>query len=367
MSRVKKILVAPLEWGLGHATRCMPIIDAILEMGHDVILGGDGRSLQLLRDAYPELLYIPLASYGITYSKNNSQIGAMASQIPQILQAIRKEHQQLEEAIGKMNIDGVISDNRYGLWSKQVPTAFICHQLQIRLPFPFLEPLLYQLHRRFINRFSQCWVPDFRDSQSLSGIMGHPKHLPPNTKYIGPLSRFSNPKQPLQFYSYPELNLRTPDIVAILSGPEPQRSLLESTIEVQARQQDREIWIIQGKPESRKLREEGHLCIIPFMNKHDLGKVIKDAKVIVSRPGYSSLMDFAAFGKKGLILVPTPGQTEQEYLAHRLQSNGIALTQKQKEFSLYVALDESADYQGFITQEDKNTRSSVLEHWISLC
>jgi len=337
-----RIMVAALDWGLGHATRCVPVIDHLLARQHEVILASSGRALKLWQHTYPDLECLELPGYSVTYTKHNKQLLHLAIQVPRLLKVIRAEHQLLEELILHNRLDAVISDNRYGLWHSQINTVFICHQLAPVLPgiIRVLRPWLYRYHRNWLERFHECWIPDTIDAPGLSGTMSHGWQLPEHTHYTGPLSRFYHRKRPSDFID-PSLKGKMPEILAVISGPERQRSILEEKVYQQSRQIDQWVWIVGGKTEVNEVEvEEDRKCIkISFLGTDDLCLALSLAKVVVSRPGYSSLMDYQAIRVSRLILIPTPGQTEQEYLAEMMaaHSHGIAVSQDALDLPLLLS------------------------------
>jgi len=359
------ILVAPLNWGLGHATRSIPIIDYLLERGCTVSLAGDGRALQLLQHQYPSLSSWELPAYNAVYAKNGYFVLGLLPQIPHILRAIRAEHTALAKLIDTHKIDGVISDNRYGLWSDKVPTAFICHQLALLLPplMSWMRYFVYRLHLSYIQRFGECWIPDTGDDNNLSGKLSHQYALPASTHFLGSLSRFAYTPEAAAF-SYPELDVSELDILVVLSGPEPQRSLFQELVRKQALLLNRKVWIVEGKPELRRVEKEANLYKISFMGTNDLALAYRKAKVVVSRSGYSSLLDYAAIGCEKLILIPTPGQTEQEYLAKRLSKNHIAVSQPQSAFALSQCLQEVEHMKGFPLASHPKRMKQVVDCWL---
>ncbi|MCU0323584.1 MAG: hypothetical protein MUE72_14305 [Chitinophagaceae bacterium] len=189
---IKTVLVAPLDWGLGHATRCIPIIKALLAKDYKVIIAADGKPKTLLQQEFPELFFVQLKGYQIEYSKNKLFLPIkILSQVPKILQAIRYEHQWLKRAILDYNIDLVISDNRFGLNHSTIPCIFITHQLTIQTPFSWLTSWVQKINYNYINRFTTCWIPDVAGKNNMAGILSHPKKLPLiPVEYIGLLSRF---------------------------------------------------------------------------------------------------------------------------------------------------------------------------------
>ena len=315
-----KILIAPLNWGLGHASRCVPLVRRFMEEGHEVILGGDGESLTLLRRHFPKLRYVYLAPLKLRYSAGHRQVWAMLRAMPQLLRWALQDHAMLASVLKEEHIDRVISDNRFGLYSKATECIYITHQLHIMLPkgWRWLETLAERLHARIYTRFNKVWIPDYEDSaRSLAGEMSRiPSsfHLSPFAfQYIGPLSRFGKSENPATDIPQPY------DVVAVLSGLEPHRTLLEK--EILARYQDTEerVLIVQGlmnRPNTRIRR--GNITIVPYMPDGQLVPAMAGAKRIIARSGYSTIMDLDAMGMLGKSeLIPTPGQPEQEYLAAR--------------------------------------------------
>ena len=317
-----RILVAPLNWGLGHASRCIPLIRQWLSEGHEVVLGGDGDSLLLLRKHFPKLPYVELAPLQLRYSKGKSQVLAMLRALPKLFCFSMRDHWRLRILLRTEHIDRVVSDNRFGLYSRQTECIYMTHQLQIRLPkqFRWLEPLVARIHARVCAKYNKVWVPDLADeAQSLGGWLSHPAKQKRygEIEYIGPLSRFvPAAESKISETLYP--------IVAVLSGLEPQRSLLESEIVSRYGGQPQPVLIVQGlisRPAT--IVKRGNITMIPHMDDGRLAQIIRQAEHVVVRSGYSSIMDLYALGAlEKAELIPTPGQTEQEYLADRaLQRN----------------------------------------------
>ncbi|MEM7658103.1 MAG: hypothetical protein AAF399_18395, partial [Bacteroidota bacterium] len=305
------VLVAPLDWGLGHATRCMPVIEELIQAGHQVILAGAGRSLMLLKRAYPHLPAQELPGYRVRYTRGIMQVPYILVQVPRLLGVIGKEHRMLRGWIRQHQIQYIISDNRYGLWAKGIPSAFICHQLAVKVPLPWrwLHRLIYHVHLFAMRRFDQIWVPDRQGADSLSGELSQWFALPKKVRFVGGLSRFESRRIPADF-SLPELKQKRPDIAVVISGPEPQRSWLEASIWEQAKELTQSLWVVGGKPEAQQIEWRGTHARIPFLASDDLHLLLTEAKWVVSRSGYSSLMDYEALGLQQLLLIPTPGQTE---------------------------------------------------------
>ncbi len=320
-----KILIAPLNWGLGHASRCIPLIQQWLNEGHEVVLGGDGDSLLLLRRHFPQLRFCPLASLRLQYSKSNSQVWAIARSIPHIIAWAIKDHIMLRALLQAEIFDRIISDNRFGFYSKKVESIYLTHQLHIRLPngWRWAESIATRLHARVYARYNKVWVPDRNGGEnSLAGELSilsdreiKSYHLDSKIEYIGPLSRFSNQRReitPTEIYH----------TVCILSGLEPQRSLLEQELIKRYQDSKERVLIIRGVIGTPNMRiTHRQISIIPTLNDKELAQVLLHATHIVARSGYSTIMDFEALGVLHKAeLIPTPGQPEQEYLAQKYRN-----------------------------------------------
>lgn len=313
------VLVAPLNWGLGHASRCIPIIRQLIQDGHTPILASDGQALTLLKQTFPDLTAINLPSYNIRYSRSNTQLWAILKSLPTIIQASIQEHQLLKEIVEQYQIEQIISDNRFGLWHRAVHSIYISHQLMIKMPkgFKFLEKTAWRLHRWIINQYDACHIPDYEGIDNLSGDLSHLYPLPKNASFIGPLSRFKSSN--LDQVAKP---LKTYHSIAIISGPEPQRSIFEKELITQFKDKQDSILLIQGKPKEAKnsiqslSSTSSNIDIVPHLNDADFIAHLLAASKIICRAGYSTIMDLDAINcLHKAVFIPTPGQTEQVYLA----------------------------------------------------
>jgi len=342
LNAVSHILVCPLNWGLGHATRCIPIIKQLLSNNLKVSIAGSGKSLQLLKTEFPELTFIPLQNYHIRYPEKGSMFFRMLAYFPYILMHLFIEHRKLKKIIAKYQIHAVISDNRYGLYSKRITSIFITHQLMIKCPAPFrfLEPLLYLINIFFISRYSQCWVPDYRGKINLSGDLSHKYRRLKNIYFIGPLSRF---------YDTKHIHLTTAEpyeIMIVISGPEPQRSIFENIAISQLSRLNKKSLIVSGKPdENNKKLITDFITVVPHLNTDELYYHLLHAKIVICRSGYSGIMDLCSLGIKA-ILVPTPGQTEQEYLAQYFFKRNIFYAVSQNKLDICSDINKSEGFNG---------------------
>ena len=366
-----RILIAPLDWGLGHATRCIPIIKYLLEKKCEVIIGADGRPLDLLKKEFPLCEFVIIRGYDISYPKNGSMVLKIAAQIPKILLGIKREHDQLKKIIKEKKIDAVISDNRFGLWSREVPCVFITHQLMVKSPFG--EKIIHQLNKKYISKFTECWIPDMKEG-GLSGDLAHKFPIPENAQYVGVLSRFFAKAQNDKYKR---------DLLVILSGPEPQRTTFEEKILKQIAANPpvsqsetspftRGILIVQGITEKNErinlpAGQAGiseNVEMVSHLTSAELQREILSSEIILSRSGYSIVMDLAVLGKKA-IFVPTPGQTEQVYLAKYFSEKKIAYSVSQNKFDLNFALQESKKYNGFIENYSGKEFKTVVDVFLA--
>jgi uncharacterized protein (TIGR00661 family) len=342
---VKRILVCPLDWGLGHATRCVAIIEQLINKGFEVIIGADKAPLLFLRQIFPSIPYIIMPSYSVKYTKKGKLMPwKMLLLIPKILIGIKREHQLLKILLKVNQIDIVISDNRYGLWNKSVYCIFITHQLNILIPkwLKIFEPVTNLVNHFYICKYNECWVPDVDCKESFAGILSHPVKSIKNTNYIGILSRFTN-----TFLENPHYQKEF-DVMFLLSGPEPQRGILEKIILEQISNLPYKCLLVQGKPSESFFFQSPKLQIVNHLKSAQLSFHIKNVPFILSRSGYSSIMDFIVLNKHAII-IPTPGQTEQEYLADYTLNKKWFFSVKQDELKLEEVINEfnSFDFEEF--------------------
>jgi uncharacterized protein (TIGR00661 family) len=325
-----------LDWGLGHATRCIPIIKALLEKGFEVLIATDGLQQSLLQEEFPQLKFLPLKGYRVTYSKNKWLFPfKIFVQVPKILLAIKNENQWLNRIVDSHHIDIVISDNRFGLHHKKIKSIFITHQLTIKAPFLLLEKWLQKINYYFINQFTSCCVPDIKGEINVAGILSHPVLLPKiPVHYIGLLSRFEKMDPVQKKYDY----------CIVLSGPEPQRTLFENIIVKDINNLEGKILLVRGKPGSDTLLKlNDNIAIANHLSGNLLQQAFLQSEMIICRSGYTTVMELLSLQKKS-ILVPTPGQTEQEYLAQILMQQQIGFSVQQHVFELLTVIKEARSF-----------------------
>jgi uncharacterized protein (TIGR00661 family) len=349
-----KIMIAPLNWGLGHAARCIPLIQALMKRDIPLVLASDGAALRLLQAEFPTLPSAELPSYGIRYASHN-MVRNIAGQLPRIVWAVRTEQWATERLVHQYGIQGIISDNRYGCFSAKIPSIMLTHQLNLRVPQSFLQWSANQVLHKALRQFDAIWIPDAQGDANLSGELSHPapKQIPPVT-YIGPLSRMQ-----------PQSLQKEYDAAIILSGPEPQRSRLEQILLEQAMVLPQKFIVVQGKTQQKTHQFMAeNVEVVSYLTSEELNRVIAASQVVVCRSGYSSLMDLVALGKKALI-IPTPGQSEQEYLATYLAHKRLFCTQTQDNIDLKAGLALLVDTPTQTLQpQASETAMGFLDKWL---
>lgn len=339
------VLVAPLNWGLGHATRCIPIIRALQENHYTPIIASDGEALALLKKEFPYLLCLELPSYQIEYPEDASKFRwKMMQQLPKILEALLAEKKIIKGLVNKYNLCGIISDNRLGVRSKKVPSVFITHQLRVLTGSTTW--FSSSLHQNFIQKFDEVWIPDFADELNLSGKMGHLKNPEPNHKYIGPLSRFTKKDLPKKY-----------DLFVLLSGPEPHRGKIEIQLREMLNSYTGNLLFVSGKieAEQKKFSLDSH-TYMNFMTSSQVEQAMQESALVLCRSGYSTVMDLVALNKKAFF-IPTPGQFEQEYLAKRLKKAGFFPFAKQSQFKLEHLLEVDLYKTPFSSEKTENWKN----------
>ncbi len=327
----KRVLVAPLDWGLGHATRCVPVIRELIHQGAEVILAADGRAYSFLEKEFPNLQLVRLPGYEITYPKHGMLGMHLLLHSLRIAREIKNEKKAIEALVEEYAIDIIISDNRFACRSDKTTNIYITHQLNVKSPFA--NKFASRFHKKYYEKFDEIWVPDAEGTVNLSGDLGHAAITETPLRYVGPLTRFQQEDL---------LNSRPKKwwVVVLLSGPEPQRSIFEKIILDELAKYMEEALIVRGITDGadKISHPYPHVTMVDHLADKKLSEEILSAHYIVSRPGYSTLCDLSALNVSPIV-VPTPGQTEQEYLStyHAAQNNVVAQTQSK--FNLREAIN----------------------------
>ena len=352
----KRILVAPLDWGLGHTTRCIPLIACMLRQQQVPVFAGNEQQRKYIEETCSGIETIHLDGYDVQYSRLNrvAQLGLML-QMPGILRRINAEHEWLGNVVHKLGINGIISDNRYGLHHPDIPNVLITHQLRVQTGMGHMaDNMVQRLHYRYLRSFNTIWIPDTLQAPGLGNELSHSTPPGQDTQYIGLLSRFAV-----------EQSADGNSLLVLLSGPEPQRTALSDLLWLQVCKLNMPVIFVEGSSLAQRSHIPGHIIWHQRLTHTHLALLLQRASMIVCRSGYSTLMDLAALRKKA-ILIPTPGQTEQEYLARTLHQEGIWPMARQNGFNLLQELEKarSFPYCSIAATSDFEQYEPVLNSWL---
>lgn len=357
MPKLKNILIVPLDWGLGHATRSIPLITNLLENNCVVYIAGETNIAALLQLEFPRLKILPLKGYRIQYSRQKKFLPIkILTQIPKILLSIYREHQWLKRVVRKYSIDAVISDNRFGLYHAEIPCVYITHQLLIKTGNSVTENILQKWHYWFIKKYTHCWVPDFIGTYNIAGLLSHPKKMLPNMRYIGGLSRLRKTEEVIIY-----------DLMILLSGPEPQRTIFENQLLPQLQHLAGKILFVRGLPQERETLNlpifNEQIIAKNYLGEAELSTAMMQSAMIICRSGYTTIMDIIKLQKKA-ILVPTPGQTEQEYLGEYMMHQRQFFCVQQKKIILQDVLKDAESFDFLKRAYDMDQYSKVVSEFV---
>lgn len=337
MNKSSNILICPLEWGLGHAARMIPLARKLKEMNNNVIIASGEEHLSLFRKELSGFSYISFPGFKPGYSRVLPQYFFLLFKIPVLLYHIIAEHKRLKKIIAEYAVDIVISDNRFGLWNSKVTSIYITHMPLIPLPktLKFLEPVGVLLHRKIIKKYSLCFIPDLPGNLNLTGRLSHGIKLPDNVRYIGILSRFIDPELSLNGN-----HLKFQHNTVILSGPEPQREILKQKLVALLKDKEPQTVMFEGKPGlGEEIARNGNITFYNHLPAFRMKEIITESECIITRSGYTTIMELVSMNCTALI-IPTPGQTEQEYLAEYLAEKGWFHTVPQSEIKTGIPLQQ---------------------------
>lgn len=362
----KNILIAPLDWGLGHTARCIPIIRYLKSLGHVPIIAGNPSQRLFIEQSLGGIETIHIDGYNVTYSKWNkwAQMGLL-SQMPRIGKSINAEQKWLHDLCLHRKIDGVISDNRYGLHHPEIPSVIMTHQLGVMSGFgDAVNRTVQKIHFKMLRHFNAAWVVDTPDAPGLGGRLSHTS-LPRGAKYIGLLSRFASTASDIAPLTS-EVSDKVDTLLILLSGPEPQRSALSVVLWKQALGYSGRVVFVEGSECAvPPVYIPDHIAYHQRLTDAALAPLLSNAAMVICRSGYSTIMDLVALRKKA-ILIPTPGQTEQEYLGKYLNEQGVFYSASQKGFDLNKELKKAQDfpYRSLPLQQAYSSYKNVVDNWL---
>jgi hypothetical protein len=298
---------------------------------------------------------IHLDGYNVWYSKNSKGfLPALMMQLPRLTQTIIEEHNWLKKAVDKFGFNGVITDNRYGLYHDKVPSVILTHQVVPQTGWGKLpDSILQSLHDRRLRSFNDCWIVDAEQGPNLAGSLSRPAILPVNAKYIGLLSQH-------QHTAVSEEHL-----LVLLSGPEPQRGILSDLLWEQLKNYTGKIAFVEGSDNVPQRDVPANMQYYKRLTADTLTPLLAAASMVICRSGYSTLMDLLAMNKKAII-IPTPGQAEQEYLGKYLHGQDVFYCAHQQHLDIMASLN-NAQHFPFKKPETKNVfeqYKTVVDEWV---
>jgi predicted glycosyltransferase len=348
-----RILVAPVNWGLGHATRCIPLIRELAGRGFDVSLGSDGLALELLRKEFPQLACFELPAYNIRYHVGGSLSLKLLLQSYRVLRAMKHEENWLKQNAVHGRWQAIISDGRFGLWSREIFSVIISHQINFMMPggFGWISPLVNGINHARLRKFHRIWIPDEPGEANLAGLLSHTGCFPEKSRFIGIQSRLKKPA---------EAEIRW-ELLVLLSGPEPQRTVLEKIIAAQlALFSPGRVLFIRGTNAGSLSVSNRLVEIRNLATSSEISEAMESAACVLSRSGYSTVMDLVSAGRRA-ILIPTPGQTEQEYLAAYLSKRKMFCSVVQKKLNLAHAFSHAMELSHPVFRQSDNLLSGALD------
>ncbi|MFA6618877.1 MAG: glycosyltransferase family protein [Candidatus Neomarinimicrobiota bacterium] len=327
----KTVVYALIDWGLGHVTRSTPIIRRLINDGNRVILVSYGRALAMLRQEFPECTILEVKDTQIRYPKLGFLfVFAIVFQIPKMLCGWAHERKHIKKIVKDYKADLIMTEMRLGFWHKKVPSVLITHQLRFHLPKGLRWAGIFGdcFNRIVFRHFDRVFVPDAAGKPNLSGILSHDTAISrhPKVRHIGCLSSLVPAVKPVE---------EDIDYLFSISGPEPQRTEFETIILDQLDKLEGKVVVTLGRPAEGNniIRQDENVTIYAHLNRAEMNTIMQRAKRVICRSGYSTVMELLALGKSAMF-VPTPGQTEQEYLATHYQEQGLFTSCRQEDLDL---------------------------------
>ncbi|MEJ2216257.1 MAG: glycosyltransferase [Gemmatimonadota bacterium] len=335
-----RVLFAVHDWGLGHATRDLVLIRALLAEGHRVTVLSHGRALRLLEGELDSRCeFVALRDIPKPLSRRPFWFYVrMSLALPSVFYTFHRERRLVRQLHDAQPLDCIVSDSRFGVWLSDVPSLQLFHSLRQIIPGRprGLEKLVECAQRRMLGGADRILIPD-ASHDGLAGDLSHDPHCDwgGRLEYIGPLAsiRRRDVDQDIDFF-------------ISVSGAEPQRTIFERLVLEQAHDLPGRVVVALGRPDGAPvIREDGRITVHSYLNRERQEDIMNRAALVVTRSGYSTLMELAELGRKAL-LVPTPGQSEQEYLARYHEARGHLHAVRQAELNLARDVRIAAGYAG---------------------
>jgi UDP:flavonoid glycosyltransferase YjiC (YdhE family) len=295
----QKVLISPLNWGMGHVARSIAIIQQLIDQQNQVFVACEDDQKAVFECYFSQLHFISHRPYPFQFSGKGKWAWDLFRQRKKLLERFAEENNEVTVYISDFQIDVVISDHRYGFFSTTKPSIFITHQLHLPLKW-FQKPMQF-IHQKLLQNFSSVWVLD-EENSSLAGKLSEKiKHK--DLHYIGWKSRF-------QLSGH---DSKACDNLYLVSGPLPySQDFLNECVEMAWQKSGNNVCIFPSNL-VLPLQLPLNLTCLPANDWQDVDAYFRGARFIISRAGYTTIMDLKVLNKKSM-LIATPGQAEQEYL-----------------------------------------------------
>lgn len=309
----KTILISPLDWGFGHTTRCVSLIQTLIESNNKVIFVGNTRQVSFIKTEFPNIDTEFLEGYNIELSSKRNTYVQILKQVFKIVRVVKKERLFVRNYTKEHVVDLILSDNRYGFRDSNIESIFIGHQLNLQLPN--FKTLINKYLIKLINQFNKVWIVDEKEI-NLAGELSNSINLKIPFQYIGLLSRFKKHLLPIKY-----------DFLIIVSGPHPENSIFLNEVEEVFKEIQLRIAIVSTVKSNVNLE---HVDYFYNASTNKLNDLVNETETIISKSGYTTLMELSSLDKKA-ILIPTKGQFEQEYLAGHVKNKLFRFVKNSKQ------------------------------------
>lgn len=205
-----------------------------------------------------------------------------------------------------------------------------------------------------------CFIPDLPDENNLTGVLSHKIPLPKNALFVGLLSRFTTDSDSSSTTLHDEGG-EVYDIV-VLSGPEPQKSILRDSLLPIIKRLGTRVFILGGEPgRVGEVMDDANIRYYNHLPSREMRQLIDGSRHIIARAGYTTIMELTSLGRSAL-LIPTPGQPEQEYLIEYLLGKSL-FTRRVQGDTTYISNDDFIELSdaGNLVAESKSLLNRALD------
>ena len=293
----QNILFSALNWGYGHVMRSLVLLKKLVKQGNKLYVVGTDEQITLFKTEGLEASYIHQEGYPFQFGGNGNFSLDLFKNLSALKQHFVREQKNVEQLCADFAIDLVIADQSLGVFSRKVPSILITHQLN--LPLSWWEKPAQAFYNKQLKNFQQIWIPDQAPPNNLAGRLSETNRK--NVTYIGWLSRFTEiPKVDKQF-----------DVGVLVTGPQPYAQQFFEEMCKRFENSPEKVFIIYN---GTNLRTHKNIVIFQHQATAEMAELLCSAKLLITRSGYSTLMDLYALGIRNVELHATPGQAEQLYL-----------------------------------------------------